>query len=537
MNDGIHRAARGADALVPRDPLRLLQVFVPFFVVSLWVLLLYGDFAASMVRVWSGSRTYNHGFLIIPITIYMIWERRRILAAMTAQPSYIGLGICAVAALTLFLADLANVQVVGHFALIAIVVGGIWSIVGTKAIKAIKFPLFFAFLAVPFGESLIPPLMEWTADFAVLALNSSGVPVYREGLYFSLPSGNFEVVAACSGVRYLIVTVVLGIFFAHERYVSWKKQVAFVAAAAAAIIIANGVRAFIVVLVAHLSAMRYGTGADHFVIGWIVFLLVISATFWIGSRWADADAGTKKSARVTERGMRPFAHVSAARYAAWILLTLGVIASGAALAHVQAKNLPESLPTPHLPLAAENWQGPASSSPGYRPLTIGADLRLAGTYQGQSGRVDLYIDFFADQSDGSELIRRGNDVFAAPNWRLLRSTTLQTIAFDDETFVVRQGAISNGKQQRLLWAWYDIGGIRTTRPTLAKLYYAYHRLTGNNSGDLQFVLSTPIAEADEARAARVLQAFLNAHSAALATCVRGTATSADECLPFDATRD
>ena len=65
--------------------------------------------------------------------------------------------------------------------------------------------------AVPVGEFLLPVFMEWTADFTVLALRLSGIPVYREGLQFVIPSGNWSVVEACSGIRYLIASLMVGV--------------------------------------------------------------------------------------------------------------------------------------------------------------------------------------------------------------------------------------------------------------------------------------------------------------------------------------
>ena len=80
------------------------------------------------------------------------------------------------------------------------------------------FPLGFLFFAVPIGDFMLPQLMEWTADFTVLALRLSGVPVYREGLQFIIPSGAWSVVEACSGIRYMIASVTVGCLFAYLSY-------------------------------------------------------------------------------------------------------------------------------------------------------------------------------------------------------------------------------------------------------------------------------------------------------------------------------
>src|ERR1700743_1155563 len=39
------------------------------------------------VQVWDESTAYNHCFLIIPISAYLIWERRKALAASSPHPN------------------------------------------------------------------------------------------------------------------------------------------------------------------------------------------------------------------------------------------------------------------------------------------------------------------------------------------------------------------------------------------------------------------------------------------------------------------
>ena len=103
------------------------------------------------------------------------------------------------------------------------------------------FPLAYLLLAVPFGEALIPPLIDFTADFTVTALQLTGIPVYREGSFFTIPSGNWSVVEACSGLRYLIASFTLGTLYAYLTYRSLKRRLIFIALSVIVPIIANGV--------------------------------------------------------------------------------------------------------------------------------------------------------------------------------------------------------------------------------------------------------------------------------------------------------
>ena len=149
------------------------------------------------------------------------------------------------------------------------------AILGREVAKAIMFPLGFLLLGVPMGEALIPPLMEWTADFTVAALQLSGIPVFREGLLFRDPSGNWSIVEGCSGVRYLIASFTVGVLFAYLSYRRAWKRLLFAAMSIIVPIIANGLRAYLIVMIAHLSNNQLAHGVDHFIYGWVFFGLVM----------------------------------------------------------------------------------------------------------------------------------------------------------------------------------------------------------------------------------------------------------------------
>ena len=115
--------------------------------------------------------------------------------------------------------------------LIAMLIAAVWTLLGAAFVRAAFFPLMFLFFAVPMGEFLIQPLMGVTADFTVSMLQATGIPVYREGTFFSIPSGDWSVVEGCSGLRYLIASVTLGVLYAYLTYRSWKRRLLFSVAA------------------------------------------------------------------------------------------------------------------------------------------------------------------------------------------------------------------------------------------------------------------------------------------------------------------
>jgi exosortase A len=215
------------------------------------VLVIYHETARSMVNIWSRSDTFAHGFLIVPISLWLIWMRRDLLAPVMPAPAiWVALSIIPFGTVWL-VAWLVDVTVIQQLALVAIMVAGAWAIMGHQLTRLLAFPLLFLFFAVPMGEGLIPPMQQFTARSAVWMIEMTGIPVYREGLVFSLPSGSWEVVQACSGVRYIIASVTIGTLYAYLTYRSWIRRLLFVIVSGVVPVIANSVRAYIVVMLGH----------------------------------------------------------------------------------------------------------------------------------------------------------------------------------------------------------------------------------------------------------------------------------------------
>ncbi|HAY10738.1 MAG TPA: exosortase A, partial [Thauera sp.] len=140
-----------------------------------------------------------------------------------------------------------------------------------------------------FGEFMFPSMMDWTANFIIWAVRASGVPVYAEGYNLVIPSGRWEVVEGCSGVRYLMASVVVGSLFAYLNYTSTRRRLIFVAASIVLPVFANWLRAYGIVMLGHLTDNKLAAGADHLIYGWVFFGIIIMILFWVGSRWQEPE--------------------------------------------------------------------------------------------------------------------------------------------------------------------------------------------------------------------------------------------------------
>ncbi|NND00507.1 MAG: exosortase, partial [Gammaproteobacteria bacterium] len=223
------------------------------------VLIYPGSFLA-MAEIWLRSDTFAHGLIVLPVFIYLIFRQRKVLAGLRPRPFWPGLFVLLGLGLIWSTARYLGVNALEQFAAVAIIPAAVMTMAGLSVIRATAFPMLFLFFAVPFGEFLIPQLMEITADLTTLFLQLTGFPVYRTGLFIAVPGGDFEIAKACSGIRYLIASVVLGTNFAYLTFNSLRKRLIFIAISIVVPIVANGIRAYMIVVLASLSGMKLAVG-------------------------------------------------------------------------------------------------------------------------------------------------------------------------------------------------------------------------------------------------------------------------------------
>ncbi|WP_426994123.1 exosortase A [Methylomonas sp. CM2] len=244
---------------------------------------------ASIVEIWSRSETFTHGFLVAPISLWLIWSRRHCYRNLQPESAWLGLLVTAIGGFVWLVAKLVHVLVLEQWAVVTILIGGYWGLLGGSVIKKMLFPILFLYLMVPFGEAFIPWMMEYTASFVVWMIRLTGMSVYRDGMFFMLTSGSWSVVEGCSGLRYLIASLTLGLVYAYLNFRNLRKRTLFIIASFLTPILANGLRAYMIVMIGHFSGMKLAVGVDHIIYGWLFFGLVMLLLFYAGSFWADQE--------------------------------------------------------------------------------------------------------------------------------------------------------------------------------------------------------------------------------------------------------
>jgi exosortase A len=444
--------------------------------------------AVSLVEIWSRSETYAHGFVVPFISAWLFWRRRDEWLNETPRPGWAAIPLLAAGSLLWLAGQLAEANVLAQCAFVMSLILAVVALLGKRVAAINAFALGFLLFAVPVGEIFIPQLMDWTADFAVMGLRASGVPVYREGLQFGIPSGKWSVIEACSGVRYLLASLTVGTLFAYLTYRSWPRRLAFAVMAVLVPIIANWVRAYLIVMLGHLSGNRLAAGVDHLIYGWVFFGMVIFVMFWIGARWREADApGTQQRSSVRTNGAGGGKQVWAVAVSAAIAAALGPAIEAALGA---SNTAPSSTPRLTLPVELGDWQEATESPLGWKPHFEYPTSEFQTRFRSRRGEVGLYLAFYRQQDSSRKLISSVNVLVTSQDesWhRLGREERTVTAAGRP---IAMKGEVLRGPSQVQLTAWtcYRIDGRWTANSAWAKVLTAWSRLRGHGDDGAAVVI-------------------------------------------------
>jgi exosortase A len=500
--------ASGHDTSVARP---WQHALLAMLILSVWILFLYRDTVVGMVTIWSRSDTFAHGFLVPPIVLWLVWRQRETIATQTPRPApavFVPVGF---AALLWLLGDLVAINAVTQLSLVLLLVLVVPAVMGMPITRLILFPLGFLFFSVPVGEFMLPQLMEWTADFTVMALRLSGIPVYREGLQFVIPSGNWSVVEACSGVRYLIASLTVGTLFAYINYQSLARRILFVIVSILVPVIANWLRAYMIVMLGHYSGNTIAVGFDHLVYGWVFFGVVIMLMFFIGSRWAEPDRlALSADDRVVTR---------LSCHSLYLWLFTASFAALAALPNITLWALERSEGPATVSIVAParlsfGWSAIDVENAMLEPAFHNPSAYINRSYVNHGEVVGMYLGYYRNQNYDRKLVTSGNVLVVSndPRWKQVASGKSSVILGGEPVTLLAAElrgieTIFRPTDSRLITRKiYWVNGTLISSDYLAKIYGAIYRLMGR--GDDSAVIIIYAENESPERTGAVLDAFL-----------------------------
>jgi exosortase len=221
----------------------------------------------TLLQVWSDNPNYSHGFLVPPVTAYLLWQQRSRFADPKEGGSWMGLLLLVPAALLQIVGLRGEVATIQGFSLILAIGGLVWQLWGGRVLRAVAFPIAFLIFMIPalpwFMNVLSFQLKIFAAQAAVAAAHGMGVAVQREGVNLLFPEGVLSVENACSGLRSLVALMALGALFAYYSVGPISHRIALFALAMPIAVAANVIRVTSLCVYAGIAGTEAAAGLFH----------------------------------------------------------------------------------------------------------------------------------------------------------------------------------------------------------------------------------------------------------------------------------
>lgn len=365
---------------------------------------------ASLMDRWEDTvhRTYTHGYLIVALTLWLIWRDR---GALPPPTPYVPAALLLIGGVVLWMiAVRAGLQIVHQALTPMLMFAAVLTCSGWRVLRSTILPLGILYCAIPLWDA-INPLLQSTSVFAVrLLLRVVGIPAFFEGNSFQLPSGAFEIADGCSGLHFFVVAFSIAALYGAVNRDRLQTRVWLVSVALVLAMATNWLRIFVIVLAGHMTEMQhYLVREEHYSFGWVVFAGAMLVFFLIVRRLPLASQDTSATLEPPSRsGVRGLALAAGGLAVAPVWLALDRNIAEPYEAHSLAPAINSAM--------CEHAEGP-------RPVFKAADKEQFLRYTVDDAPVYAYAAIYRQQHQGKELAGYENSVLGSE----LRSASAPTL--------------------------------------------------------------------------------------------------------------
>lgn len=240
----------------------------------------------KLILTWHQSEDYSHGFLIVPICLYIVWQKKDVLARTPIAPSWRGFPFVLIALIFYMIGSLAEITTLASFSLVLFIASVVMFLFGVKILKIVSFPLILLLFMIPIPVQIYSmvtmPLQLFVSKTSAWLGALLGVPILREGNILQLPGRTFAVVQACSGLRSIISLLTLSIVFGYFTLKSNVfRSLLFVSGVPSAVLV-NVIRVLLMVLAFHYFQFDLTSGTIHTIFGIIIFIMALMFVLMFG---------------------------------------------------------------------------------------------------------------------------------------------------------------------------------------------------------------------------------------------------------------
>jgi len=257
---------------------RVKPAVAPLAVGILVLLLVFHTEVLAALKIWVQSSAYGHCFLVLPLALWLAYERRDVVLGLAVTPLSPRIVIWClpliafwVVSYVLGIMEGRQLAAMGFLQLLLL------AVLGRDLYLDFSPALLFLIFLVPFGAFATPVLQHFTAAFIDAGLTWLHIPHVSDSFRIEIPEGTFYVAEACAGLRFLIASMAFGVLYSVTMFRTPARRIGFMIASAVVPVFANGVRGLGIVVLGHIIGSAQAAAADHLIYGWVFFTAVTFA--------------------------------------------------------------------------------------------------------------------------------------------------------------------------------------------------------------------------------------------------------------------
>lgn len=459
---------------------------------------MYADSLVFLFSRWFGTEDYSHGVFVPFISGYLMWQSRHRLSLIAKESSWWGIPVIALGLVLYVVGELSTLFVLLHVSLWIVVVGLAVTLLGIRGAQAIAFPLGYLLTAIPLPTfiyaNLSSQLQLWSSSLGVGCLQFVGVMAFREGNVIDLGQVQFQVVEACSGIRYLLPLTSLALLCAYLFKDKMWKRVVLVLSAIPISILINGFRIGMIGVLVELYGKGAAEGFYHLFEGWVIFMVSLALLIVemgllgrIGTVATDQPflgklSWRERSGGPGQCGVQPMPKKIMPTPGPAYLCSVAILAPFTLLTSTlvdREENPPSRAAFIDFPMEMNGWRGerfPLEKQ--YIDALRFDDYVLADYRTGPGQRVNFYTAYYRSQRKGQSA-HSPQSCLPGGGWEIVSLThkELPSSPQVKQPVMANRAVIHKGDQKQIVLYWFKQRDRYLADEYLVKLYLLWDAIS------------------------------------------------------------
>lgn len=267
-----------------RSSLAQFSKATPLFAAIFVVSLLYFPSLMTLWKKWIlWDQDLAHALPTLAVMLALL-GRKTYLSVETTQsrPIYWLLLMCLVGcSLCWYFFESLSISLPAYFMLMAALCLFIGATFSTSFMWALFPTLGLLIFTVPIWSELTGTLVKLSSLVVGYAVKLSDMTVLLDGNSLFLPSGTIYIADGCSGMRYLIISMLMGYILILINHYKIRTAIATMLIAAALGLFANWLRIYLLVQIGYHTEMQSSLMRDHETFGWILFACLLMPAIYL----------------------------------------------------------------------------------------------------------------------------------------------------------------------------------------------------------------------------------------------------------------